>query len=330
MQEKITADQKDHPVEGEDAAYEEYRSCENCNSRLEDRFCPACGQKDVNFLRPVWNLLEDALGDLLSFDSRFTRTLIPLMVRPGHITREYLNGRRVRFVPPFRQYLAATILCFLALATSDIQLFETQTIDWDPMADEQAENPAEDKSGKPKIVVRNLADPGKTESTGVEEELSTMPSDRETDGKWKAITSKVITGWNRVSDNPALMNRVIAEWIPRLMFLLLPVYAFIFKIFYIFSKRYYFEHLIFSLHAHAFVFLYFTVMVVLYQFVEPVRPLLSWLMLYIPVYLLIAMKKVYRQGWFMTVSKALVISFVYSLLLFAGSLTVISYGLTQI
>ena len=304
-----------------DAAYEEYKTCENCATRLHGPFCATCGQKDVDFLRPLWMLIEDALADLVSFDSRFYRTIFPLMCKPGHITSEYLKGRRVSFVPPFRQYLVVSLVFFLSLATSDIRLIEAEAVDWDPMTEYR---PTATQEEAPET------EPSEPTSAAAETEAHKTIQELNEWGDWRQPTSKFIHGWNRISEDPAIMNKLVAEWIPRLMFVLLPVYAFLFEVVYIFRKRFFFEHLIFSLHAHAFVFLLLAILVLLYQLVPVLRPVLPWVLLYVPVYLLIAMKRVYRQGWFKTIFKAGLIAFFYFILLLTGSVSILSYGVMQV
>jgi len=58
----------------------------------------------------------ELLGNLVSFDSRVWRTLVPLLFRPGELTARYLAGQRVRFVPPVRLYVFVSILYFLLMA----------------------------------------------------------------------------------------------------------------------------------------------------------------------------------------------------------------------
>jgi len=88
-------------------------SCLNCDNLLTGQYCGNCGQRAQNRLISLWQLLRDSFGDLLEVDSRLWRTLIPLTVRPGHLTRDYLEGRRARFMPPFRTYLVLSIVFFL-------------------------------------------------------------------------------------------------------------------------------------------------------------------------------------------------------------------------
>ncbi len=111
------------------------------------------------------------------------------------------------------------------------------------------------------------------------------------------------------------------------MFVLLPVVALIFKLWFMFAKRYYIEHLIFSLHNHAFIFvsLILILLASLCQDQLAARDYLlasditGWLAIgigiWIPVYMLVSLRVVYQQNWFMTTGKYVMIGISYLTLL---------------
>ena len=90
-------------------------ACANCGVALAGRFCHACGQEDApgpggrGFLRKV-------LADAASIDGKALRSLRDLVLRPGFLTREYLEGLRVRHTEPAQLYLLAAALFFLVNA----------------------------------------------------------------------------------------------------------------------------------------------------------------------------------------------------------------------
>src|SRR5210317_1376270 len=90
--------------------------CLNCGTELKGPFCYYCGQPDRNFLRFFPALLRDMMEDLLDLDSRFIRTVKPLLFKPGRLTRDYMNGRRFRYAPPMRLYIFSSIVFFLLAA----------------------------------------------------------------------------------------------------------------------------------------------------------------------------------------------------------------------
>ena len=93
-------------------------ACLNCGTPLKGPYCYYCGQPDRNFMRFFPALLREVVSEALEFDSRFTRTMIPLLFKPGRLTRDYLDGRRFRFTPPLRLYLFSSIVFFLLAAVS--------------------------------------------------------------------------------------------------------------------------------------------------------------------------------------------------------------------
>jgi hypothetical protein len=117
--------------------------------------------------------------------------------------------------------------------------------------------------------------------------------------------------------------------LPPTMFVLMPIFALLLKVFYVFKRRLYVEHLIVALHSHAFLFLNLLLGALVTMLATWVKPHAAWLALplgwigialwlWMPIYLLIMQKRVYRQGWPMTIVKYLVIGWCYSwLLLFA-------------
>jgi len=91
-------------------------TCMNCGTELMGPFCYYCGQPDKNFMRFFPVLLRELLEDFMDFDSRFMRTIKPLLFRPGRLTRDYLDGKRFRYVPPLRLYIFSSIAFFFLAA----------------------------------------------------------------------------------------------------------------------------------------------------------------------------------------------------------------------
>jgi hypothetical protein len=87
--------------------------CENCGAALSGPYCASCGQPARSPIRTVRAFASEVLRDLASLDSRFARTVYALFLRPGHLTREYLAGRRVRYSQPVQLYIVAAAAFFL-------------------------------------------------------------------------------------------------------------------------------------------------------------------------------------------------------------------------
>jgi hypothetical protein len=91
--------------------------CPNCAAPLAGAWCHACGQSAEEFHRSFLRLTVEAFAGLFDFDSRVWRTLPRLVVGPGQMTRDYLDGQRASQVPPFRMFLIVIVLIFLAAST---------------------------------------------------------------------------------------------------------------------------------------------------------------------------------------------------------------------
>jgi hypothetical protein len=89
-------------------------ACANCGAHVADRFCGSCGQSRGTLDVSVFELLKQLLAEISSADGRVIRSLKILVARPGDLTAEYLAGRRHRFTPPLRLYLATSFAFFAA------------------------------------------------------------------------------------------------------------------------------------------------------------------------------------------------------------------------
>src|SRR3954453_15254567 len=89
------------------------RGCANCGAALSGRYCSSCGQRAESAAHSVGHFLHEAIEAFTHADSRLWRTLVPLLRRPGFLTREYFAGRRARYLPPLRLYLIMSVLFFV-------------------------------------------------------------------------------------------------------------------------------------------------------------------------------------------------------------------------
>lgn len=94
--------------------------CLNCEMPLDksDAFCPNCGQKNSSKKLSIFHLIEEFLSSIFSYDSKLHKTLATLILKPGKITRDYVNGKRATYTNPFRFFLSITILYFLMISYS--------------------------------------------------------------------------------------------------------------------------------------------------------------------------------------------------------------------
>jgi len=128
--------------------------------------------------------------------------------------------------------------------------------------------------------------------------------------------------------------------LPQTMFFMIPVFAVVLKLFYVFRRRLYMEHLIVSLHSHAFIFISLMGLMLLSFAREAIAPRLALagtaigfvqfaMWVWIPIYLLVMQKRVYRQGWPMTILKYWLIGSVYFWLLLIAIVIAAIVGMTH-
>ena len=331
--------------------------CLNCGTLLQGPFCHYCGQPDKNFLRFFPVLLRELLEDFLDFDSRFMRTLRPLLFKPGKLTRDYLDGRRFRYTPPLRLYIFSSIACFFvaALLATDIVQFDGAQdadgkgvsgiqlgVDEDPQLREALDRLDPETRKEVDEALRQVAEG--QEGAGEEADDDTIningePWDRETnpiDIEWlpdwvndwinDEIEQSPAKG-REIEQNPDLIKDKVFDVLPATMFVLLPIVALLFKFWYLFARKYYIEHLIFALHNHSFLFVVLLIGIAFGALAEWAEPtgagrittaatgLNVAIGVWVPVYFLVSLKRVYRQGWFMTITKYCLIGVSYVFLL---------------
>lgn len=229
------------------------QKCTNCDAPVTGQFCQTCGQRHDSHLHPFRQLIQDALATVLNLDGRFYQTM-QLMFKPGRLTKAYLEGKRVRYVPPFRLYLSFSIVYFALAAWLNIKDFLLFNLNFPP-------------------------------------ELSHLP-----------------------------------EAFPRFLFVLVPAFALFLKGLY--RKRLYAEHLVFSLHIHATLFVVFSLTALL-EYATSLIPNGDTLLvitilqgiidvvsqLGVMIYLFMAARYVYQSSRFRTFIKICLLLFGYVTLL---------------
>jgi len=113
----------------------------------------------------------------------------------------------------------------------------------------------------------------------------------------------------------AVQARFLSDDLPRLMFLLLPLFALLMKGAY--TSRLYFDHLIFSLHLHSAAYVVLAAMLPLEELANQhvVLMLVQVVVLvYFLVYFVVAMRRVYRSTWLAVAAKSTAVLFAYMIL----------------
>ena len=97
-------------------------TCFSCKAPMSGLFCAECGQKNDNYRRSIFSLVIEMVGSVMSLDSRIWRTWGNLLLRPGHVPREFSDGRRTHWSSPVRVYLAMSIILFGFMSVTNTHL----------------------------------------------------------------------------------------------------------------------------------------------------------------------------------------------------------------
>src|SRR5882724_5300904 len=324
--------------------------CENCGAPMVGPFCAQCGQAAVDYRRSFRYVIVDVLDSFLNWDSKFFATIGWLIVRPWHLTNEFLAGRRVRYLHPLRLYLLASILFFFAvthwaksihLDPDKLSSQDRAEIATELKNDEDLPPAARAKIQKALKLESPPPEPGKTEEVVKEKPPSPAPQDKtEVPNKqdetkqgdfgplqlgpekpstpfetWIEAQAKEKIGEHGSKAQLFLMT-VISN-LPYMMLCCIPLFAFVLKILYIRRGVFYIDHLIYALHIHTFAYVGIILIGLITMGLNRTAPgpvdgsIIGLLWFAFAVQIFLSFRRVYRQGWFFSIFKFFVGGFVY-------------------
>ena len=357
-------------------------TCSNCATELSGPVCHSCGQASDTFHRPVWDLLLDILDGLFGLEGRLWRTLPPLMFQPGKLTTNYLTGVRARYVMPFRLYLTASVLFFLAffavneglntgpepVASSDIAEAR-EALETGDLEAGLAMMPEEARNEVIRQVERGLDEAENAESAETPEAREMRQQAERNELKQRVrygllpeyypreaaaldpdetveLSEGMVMNFDGVEELPLSFRLRLADgidavidsqgqalwvamktWAPRLMFGLLPIYALLLAVTHFYKRGlYFYDHLVVTLHFHAFLFFMFIVVGVVSLVIDSALAFLVFF-LWSNYYLYRLHRTVYAHGRFSSFLRTVFMDFLYMIVLSFGVLVLVFVGL---
>jgi hypothetical protein len=223
------------------AAERHHPNCLNCGAPLVGPWCARCGQKDPHPELPLQELVHDVAHEFTHWDGKVLGTLRELMTRPGQLTVDFLAGRRARWLPPFRLYLIASIAYFLSVPAAE---FITHR-----------------KAGGAKITIPDsLLAPVGDSSRGERRLRPEVAAQLDNSALGRVLPAARV---ERVLNQRQELDHAIRAAMPKMMFVLLPLFALLLRVAWRDRFRSYVPHLYFSIHLHAFAFMLLMLTVVL-------------------------------------------------------------------
>lgn len=104
----------EHGLDHAAVADAEHR-CANCDAPLSGNFCANCGQK-AHVHRSLAHVGEEFIHGITHFDGKAWTTLPLLIFRPGKLTRDYIEGKRARYIAPVPLFLLVVFLMFFVFS----------------------------------------------------------------------------------------------------------------------------------------------------------------------------------------------------------------------
>jgi hypothetical protein len=207
-------------------------ACMNCGATLEGPFCHQCGQLAEDYHRSLWRLFEEVFEGLADKDGRFWRTLPRLALKPGTLTREYLDGKRASQIPPLRMFLVVLLLVFFVGGL--------------PGAGPRKATVVQASNGRTVVKQVTTEDLRKGLGDDVQVDLGKRKGAKET-SIWLKTRIKA------AANNPRQFQMILQEWAHRLAVLMLPLGAALLALLFVFQRRFYiYDHLVFTMHSLSF------------------------------------------------------------------------------
>jgi hypothetical protein len=292
--------------------------CKNCDAVLLGRFCANCSQAADVHVPTTKELAHELLEGLTHSDSRLWRTLTTLWFKPGKLTEEFVAGRRVAYLPPFRLYLIVSILFFLTASFMPAD-FAVLNFD-DAMKPAAPAGASTDKAADGHGTINSCQD--------MELKFAARPA-------WGARIKHTCEAVQRVSAADFL--HVAVNTLSKAMFIFLPLIAFLHMLMYWHPRYRYAEQLLFFVHLHAFYFSIAILMVwisaaagawpKLDRVAGGLETLLGWCL---PIYTVLAMRRVFRRSWSGTIFKGILLFFVYTIVFGLTVAGVVVYSAFQL
>jgi hypothetical protein len=273
------------------------KNCLNCGHKVDDRFCGVCGQENIQPRQTFLHLVSHVFEDITHYEGKFWSSLRLLFFKPGYLSRLFLEGKRTTYFPPVRLYIFASFITFFlpglfpsAPEAEEPAPFTITTVD-STSRYQQADSALPKTFGDSAAVKKNRsmdeqtsreqktdsADTNKTFGYTSKDGIS-FPTDfntmaevdsaklarKETEDpmEWmeylyekRAVTFKE-SKYPR-EEQLRIFYEAIKHNFPKALFIYMPLFAFVLRLFHKRKNWIYFDHAIFTLHYFSFMLLAF-------------------------------------------------------------------------
>ena len=238
------------------------KQCQNCRRFVEERFCPNCGQENVETRRHFHYLFVHFFEDFIHYDGMFWKTMKSLMFSPAKLTKEYLAGKRKSQVNPVQLYIFLSFVAFFLpaiLPDFNSTKHHSAKIEFAEGFDEGSKKANGIFTDDGEFVnIKGVSIFGLTQVKSIEELDSiqqTLPQEKKLSVIKTAIFKRILA-LRQMKDAKEKIRESVIHNFPKAIFLYMPIFAFWLWLFHSKKKWLYFDHGIYTLHYFSFMLLF--------------------------------------------------------------------------
>ncbi len=298
--------------------------CKNCHHEINENqhFCPNCGQKNIPHLNLKY-LLEEFLENYIYIESKLFKTLKNLVFKPGRLSKEFIEGKRVSFVAPIRLYITFSVLFFFIIALGNF-------ID---------ENTHEKEVSKGIVTFSykdKKVDVSAEKYNELKEKGEFVTFMKDSIGAENAFERYIVEKTIIAQNSGDSFKETLLNQLSIFLILFIPFISLFYKWSFARNKYNYIKHLVFNLHFNSFIILLLTFDKLLLFFINDDSGLgliitIVISLLYVLIYWFFSLKKFYeRKAWVVLYKMIfLLIGYIISATLFFLLLVLMSLVITH-
>ena len=232
--------------------------CRNCGMKLEDRYCPHCGQDRLaGRQRSFGRMAMDIFTNIFTFDDKAWITVRKLLFRPGFLSKEYVSGRVVPYTLPIKLLWMMVLIFTVVFSLHDTSSSVILTPNDETSCQQQTE------------VVEN--------ENVIAEEI-VLPEE---------VVLKEVKPQKGVASD-------YFQYLPYFMLLVIPIFTAFLALFFRKEKYAFSEHLTFAIHLHTIFFFLFTIEILVASYLIKNADVIMIFLLLMGLYTLLAAIKFYH------------------------------------
>ncbi len=333
---------------------DQIKSCHNCNKPLPENavYCPFCSQKDTDGRIALKQFIGSFFESVFNVDSRFLKTLLHIFI-PAKLTKRYFEGKHKSYSHPLRLFFGVAVIHIAVIgyvANKHINLEKTEV---DKIESKLAKIETYKLIEEYELANQNALDDPELAATIDSlkrfvwnkgelqfDTTSTMPIMRfDFDSmkispvfiknhdiaklsvdtlihKYKIedpLTKMMLQQQVKAQDNPKSVMLFGLGNMIWMLFVLLPATAFFMKLLYVRRKYFFVEHLVYLYHWHSVAFIFASIYFLLLSLIP--ESFIALLLFLILLFGFLALKKYYKQGFFKSLIKFILILAFYQIIL---------------